>query len=241
VNATSAPTTGRQLPIVVLVSAVILLIASAVALPWIGREFSAGSPSHGGYRAGMMTGGGMMGGSAGGSVGGSAGGMMGGSAGGMMGGRVWLAGNGVAVSTIAAARARATLAAASTGLSPGEVIQFGDNFYVELKDAAGASATEVLVSPVTGAVSTEPGPAMMWNTGSRSATVSAGQATTLATQWLQAHRPGETVASIDAYPGYYTADTAVAGRPYGMLSVNAATGAIWYHTWHGGFVAKEDS
>jgi hypothetical protein len=26
-----------------------------------------------------------------------------------------------------------------------------------------------------------------------------------------------------------------------MLSVNATTGAVWYHTWHGTFIAKEDA
>jgi hypothetical protein len=184
----------------------------------------------------------MMGTGPGGMMGGGFGGMMGGSNGaGMMAGRLWLAGDGVAVTSISAARARATLAAASAGLKPGEIIQFSDNFYVELKDAAGASVTEVLVNPVTGAVRTEPGPAMMWNTGSSAAAVSSGQATSIAAQWLQANRPGETVSSLDAYPGYYTADTAAGGHPAGMLSVNASTGAVWYHTWHGAFVAKEDS
>ena len=63
----------------------------------------------------------------------------------------------------------------------------------------------------------------------------------MATDWLRTHRPGESVASVDAYPGYYTIDTTVNGKPAGMLSVNATTGAVWYHTWHGGFVAEEDS
>jgi hypothetical protein len=159
----------------------------------------------------------------------------------MTAGRVWLGGDGVAVTSIAAARDRARLAASSAGLTPGEIIQFSDNVYVELKDSTGASATEVLVDPATGTVRTEPGPAMMWNTGSRSASISSGQALTLATQWLAANRSGESVTSLDAYPGYYTADTAVAGHPAGMLSVNAATGTVWYHTWHGTFIAKEDS
>jgi hypothetical protein len=30
----------------------------------------------------------------------------------------------------------------------------------------------------------------------------------------------------------------VSGTPAGMLSVNQATGAIWYHGWHGGFLAQ---
>ena len=78
-------------------------------------------------------------------------------------GNVWLAGNGP-VASIAAARERAGAAAAAAGLHPGEVIWFDNGFYVELKDAAGNPATEVIVDPVSGTVFTEPGPAMMWNT-----------------------------------------------------------------------------
>src|SRR5438270_723215 len=97
---------------------------------------------------------------------GSGSGMMGGGmmtgAHGMMGG-IWLAGDGIRITSIAAARTRAATAATGLGLRPGEVIWFDNGFYVELKDAAGESATEVLVDPVSGVVSTEPGPAMMWN------------------------------------------------------------------------------
>src|SRR5665647_1099914 len=94
---------------------------------------------------------------------GGQGGMMGSNRGGtMMDTRVWLAGNGVQVTTISAARARATAAASPSGLHTGEVMQFSQNFYVELKDASGASAAEVLVDPATGAVFTQFGPAMMW-------------------------------------------------------------------------------
>ncbi len=171
--------------------------------------------------------------------------MMGGGYSGMMAGQVWLAGNGRQVSTIDAARARAAQAGASAGLHPGEVMRFTRNFYVELRDSTGASATEVLVDPASGAVRTEPGPAMMWNTGSRTGAITQDaitqdQARAAATTWLRTNRPGETVATIDAYPGYYTVDTQVNGAVAGMLSVNATTGAVWYHTWHGTFVAMED-
>ncbi|MGV8910898.1 MAG: hypothetical protein ACOH1Y_18155 [Propionicimonas sp.] len=168
--------------------------------------------------------------------------MMGnGSGNGMMGGRVWLAGDGTPVTTIAAARARATQAAATSGLHPGEVMQFSLNFYVELKDSSGAAVTEVLVDPAGGTVVTEYGPAMMWNSGNRTLTMSADQAKALANQWLQANAPGQTVASADAYPGYFTMDTAAAGNTVGMLSVNTTTGAVWYHTWHKTFIAMEDA
>lgn len=171
----------------------------------------------------------------------SSGGMSAGGPGGMMAGQIRLAGDGQPVTSIAQARARATTAGAPLGLHPGEVMQFTNHFYVELKDSNDDATTEVLIDPASGAVQTEPGPAMMWNTGSRTGTLTQEQAKQAATAWLASNRAGETVKSIDAYPGYYTLDTAAGGKIAGMLSVNATTGAVWYHTWHGAFVAMEDA
>jgi len=229
------PVRSRWAVVTVLVTAVVVLLGSVIAAPWIVHRLSGGSGVAVSGAGGP--GGGMMGDR------GRGGGMMGGAGAGTMSGRVWPAGDGQAVTSIGAARARAAQAASSSGLHPGEIVQFRQNFYVELKDDSGAPVTEVLVDPSTGAVTTEPGPAMMWNTGSRTASVTADQARARAAEWLQANRGGETVASIDAYPGYYTVDTADAtgGAMVGMLSVNATTGAVWYHTWHGAFVAKEDA
>jgi len=174
-------------------------------------------------------------------------GMMRGSMMGSMG-MAWLPGDGVAVSSIAAAQTRAAAAAAPAGLHPGEVMWFDNGFYVELKDGAGQPATEVIVDPRTGTVSTEPGPAMMWNTrfGMRTRTgdvgvVDATKARTIATSWLAANRAGTTIGSIDAYPGYFTIDLRRNGTVSGMMSVSSLTGAVWYHTWHGAFIAMEDS
>ena len=164
-------------------------------------------------------------------------------------GQLWLAGDGVAVTSIASARERAAQAGAALGLHPGEVIWFDNGFYVELKDATGAAATEVIVDLATGAVTTEPGPAMMWNTrygrsGPAAATgspsISAEQAQQLADRWLGENAPGRVASTADAYPGYYTLVTTTDGQIDGVLSVNSATGAVWAHTWHGRFLAKED-
>ncbi len=162
--------------------------------------------------------------------------------GGMMGAQqVGSAGDGVAVRTIAQARARAAQAGTTPGLSAGEAMQFSDNFYVELKDAAGNPTTEVLVDPADGSVSTEYGPAMMWNTGSRNGSISPDRARTFADDWLRANRPGQSaVADVKEFPGYDTIDTETNGHTVGMLSVNTRTGAVWYHTWHGTFIAEED-
>jgi len=172
---------------------------------------------------------------------GGQGGMMGSGGGSMMDTRVWVAGNGVRVTTISAARARATAAASPSGLHTGEVMQFSQNFYVELKDASGAPAAEVLVDPATGAVFTEYGPGMMWTARTATAAISADRATAIANDWLRTNAPGQTVGTTDAFPGRYTMDTVSGGNTVGMLSVNATTGAVWYHTWHGTFIAKEDA
>jgi hypothetical protein len=163
---------------------------------------------------------------------------------------VWLAGNGTAVTSIAAARARAVTASAPLRLHPGEVIWFDNGFYVELKDAAGDSETEVIVDPDGGTVFTEPGPAMMWNTryamrgaipGSGPA-ITAQQAQQIATRWVDANVSGRLVRPPDSYPGYYTSETTTSdGTINGMLSVNATTGQVWYHSWHGRFIAAEDA
>ena len=121
-------------------------------------------------------------------------------------------------------------------------MQFSENFYVELKDTSGASAAEVLVDPATGAVFTEYGPAMMWTTGTAPYPVSSDRATAIANAWLQTNAAGQTVSGMtDLFPGHYTMDTIAGGNTVGMLSVNATTGAVWYHTWHGTFIAKEDA
>jgi hypothetical protein len=63
------------------------------------------------------------------------------------------------------------------------------------------------------------------------------EAIRVVSRWLARAHPGEHAAKARAFPGYFTVDTTVAGTPAGMVSVNAATGAVWYHGWHGGFLA----
>jgi len=41
----------------------------------------------------------------------------------------------------------------------------------------------------------------------------------------------------DTFPGYYTIHALEGDRVAGMLSVNAYTGAVWYHWWHGRFLS----
>ncbi len=166
---------------------------------------------------------------------------------GMMGGYV-LPGNGVPVETLDPARQRAQMFADRLDLRVGEVMQFENGFYAELRNAKGQHATEVLIDPATGAVQIEYGPAMMWNTTygmhrtewAGAAQVSADEATAIAQRWLDRERAGLTAHEPETYPGYYTLHTLRNGKISGMMSVNAYTGAVWYHTWHGRYIAMSE-
>src|SRR6266536_2367864 len=223
--------TRKRLALVALVAAALagLLTVGTWASPRASGRSAQDMMAGGGYGASMM--------------GGSSGtGMMAGN--GMMAGSYGLAGDGRPVKTLAAARQRAQAYGDRLGLRAGEVMQFSKGFYVELLTGDAAGATEVLVDPVTGAVGVEYGPAMMWNTrygmhpaGSVPAAVSAAEATRAAQRWLDGQRPGLTGGEPEAFPGYYPLHTLRGVPIVGMLSVNASTGAVWYHTWHGTFIA----
>lgn len=132
-----------------------------------------------------------------------------------------------------------------------ELIQFQDNFYAGVTEkGTGVVAFALLVNPVTGAVGPEPGPNMMWNTKygmspgsmvggrgqSAAMTVNPEQAQKIAQQWLNANQAGTTAKTPDRFYGFYTVDIDKDGQLAGMLSVNGSTGAVWYHSWHGGFI-----
>ncbi len=121
-----------------------------------------------------------------------------------------------------------------------DFMAFSSNYYAILKDAAsGQGLAEVLVDRYSGSAYPEPGPNMMWNTrfgAGRSQTGATGYelagAKGLAENFLSDYLPGAQILESNAMPGYYTFDF---GRKEieGMLSVNAYSGQIWVHTWHG--------
>jgi hypothetical protein len=132
-----------------------------------------------------------------------------------------------------------------------EVIQYSWNYYVLVKEkSTGKGAVELLVDPRTGVVSFEPGPNMMWNTkyghmrssgAPAAASITADEAKQAAAQWLT--QSGDTTAwtmDVNEMYGYYTIHLVRDGRMEAMLSVNASTRAVWYHTWHGPFVAAKE-
>src|SRR6266508_3345512 len=76
-----------------------------------------------------------------------------------------------------------------------------------------------------------------WTPGATEADVSPAQAQRLAQRWLDIQDSNLTAAEPDVFPGYYTLHVLSDGKVAGMLSVNAATGAVWSHWWHGRFVS----
>jgi hypothetical protein len=206
-------------------------------------------PASTGYR-GMGSGGMMHGGPAGtgGMMGGN--GMLGGS--GMMGG---YGGTGQPVTSLDQAQLAVQTYVRQYGNSDlvlDEVMEFQQNFYAIVKEqSTGISAFEVLVNKETGAVFPEYGPDMMWNTRygmmrggndtTQPMTISADQATKLASDWLAQNQPGATTETPDAFYGYYTLHITKDGTVTGMLSVNGYSGQVWYHTWHGAFIGMKDA
>lgn len=63
------------------------------------------------------------------------------------------------------------------------------------------------------------------------------EAVTLAQAYLDTYISGATADEMpDSFPGYYTLHVLENGEISGMLSVNAYTGQVFFHHWHGEFV-----
>ncbi len=133
-------------------------------------------------------------------------------------------------------------------LTVSEVMEFENNFYAAvLEKDTGKGAMELLVDPYDGSVVPEMGPNMMWNQkyghmGSLfggNEQISMEKADQLAQQTLDSQVTGAQVEATGvAFYGYYTFDYTIDGKIAGMLSVNAASGDTWLHTWHGAFIGE---
>lgn len=140
-------------------------------------------------------------------------------------------------------------------LAVGEIMEFTNHFYVEVREVdTGRGAMELLVLR-DGTVRPEPGPNMMWNAkyghrgmmgyrqgSSGTMTVSPEEALAIAQAYLDRSSPGFTVGDeVGAFYGYYTIHTMRDGAIVGMLSVHGTTGEVWLHTWHGTFLGMREA
>jgi hypothetical protein len=67
--------------------------------------------------------------------------------------------------------------------------------------------------------------------------ITAEDAVGAAQEYLDAHLPGKTAdVHADTFPGYYTLHVLEDGETVGMLSVNAYSGQVFFHHWHGTFI-----
>ena len=71
-------------------------------------------------------------------------------------------------------------------------------------------------------------------------TVSLEDARKTAQKWLDRYQPGSGTETPDQFYGYYTVHIVQKDQPTGMLSVNAYTGQVWYHNWHGKFIGEQE-
>ena len=245
----------RSMVLVSVGLAVLLLMGVAATSAFAQGPAPYGQQGTPGWRGGMM-GSGMMGG-----YGQGYGcGMMGG---GMMGSWGVPANANPISMDQAVTAAQQYVAAYNNDLALSEIMEFANNFYVQVKEkSTGKGAFELLVNRYNGGTSPEMGPNMMWNSkygamaqggmmgmmggrwGGQQAgvmTVTEQQARANAQQWLDSNFSGAKLADdIASFYGYYTLDFLQNGKPAGMLSVNGYTGQVWYHTWHGAFVAEKE-
>ncbi len=70
--------------------------------------------------------------------------------------------------------------------------------------------------------------------------ISAEEAKAVAARWLAREGSKLSVGTADAFPGYYTLHVLEGDQVAGMLSVNAYTGAVWSHWWHGRFLSMSE-
>jgi hypothetical protein len=77
-----------------------------------------------------------------------------------------------------------------------------------------------------------------WFAAGKTKVKTAAAAVAVANRWLAKSHAGEKASgAVRRFPGYFTIGTSYRDKPAGLVSVNAGTGAVWYHGWLGGFLA----
>jgi sucrose-6-phosphate hydrolase SacC (GH32 family) len=121
-------------------------------------------------------------------------------------------------------------------------------YYISVEEKDGEQgAFELLFDPIRKIIYPEYGPNMMWNTKyGMSYMMGWGlPATGNILNRQQALENAEKFAQENGFTvedeghqfyGYYTFHTEENGQTAGMMSVNAYTGQVWYHNWHGNLV-----
>ena len=148
-----------------------------------------------------------------------------------------------------------------------EVIEFQQNYYVVYTEkSTGINAFEMLIDKQSGRISSEYGPNMMWNTkyghgGMMSGygrgmmgggmmgggiqiqggpQISLDEVKGIAQRYIDRTYPDAKIEDVLQFYGYYTVHVERDGKLLGMFSVNAYSGSVWWHSWHGAFIQSRD-
>jgi hypothetical protein len=128
-----------------------------------------------------------------------------------------------------------------------KITAFAAGDYVAVAEPSGKPAFELEFVPMLRTIKPEP-VSRFWNTrygtskglgfpDASATSLAPFDAKILAGKWLALRAPRESTAPGGrGFPGYYTFDTMLDQKPAGMISVNATTGALWYHSWYGAFI-----
>jgi hypothetical protein len=68
--------------------------------------------------------------------------------------------------------------------------------------------------------------------------IGAEEAIEIAQKFLDLEYSGAEADDPHPFYGYYTLHTTMNSKIFGMLSVNAFTGQVWYHNWHGEYISS---
>lgn len=132
-----------------------------------------------------------------------------------------------------------------SGYEIGDIFIFANSpYYISIVEKeTGQGAFELLFDPYRNTIYPEHGPNMMWNqkygimvwgNPDTDEQLDWDKALEQARQFVKARNTDLTVENEGhKFYGYYTFHTAYNGKTEGMLSVNAYTGDVWYHNWHG--------
>lgn len=106
----------------------------------------------------------------------------------------------------------------NSDLAIDEFEEYSNNFYVSFVEKSSGSYSADIAQAIE--------------------TVTREQALEIARNFLKVAFPRAEASEIAHYYGYYTIMVTLNGEHYGMLSINAYTGAIWYHARHGMFILE---
>ena len=133
----------------------------------------------------------------------------------------------------------------SSSLEVKSIEKYSNNYYVLIWDTErDIGALEIIVFP-NGMIHPEP-QSMMWNylyghciqPQTQAGEIDIEKAKEIAEKWISTNIPGSRIVEEYVFPGYYTFHFKTPEGQMQMLSVNAYTGYVVFHQWHGNYIGS---